>query len=63
VGTRAQPGPPPQLQGQHPLGKFFQLKNEDAEWGTHVVPAGELAVFIMNCPADVKIRLVVVLPG
>jgi type VI secretion system protein ImpJ len=63
VGTRAQPGPPPQLQGQHPLGKFFQLKNEDAEWGTHVVPAGELAVFIMNCPADVKIRLVVVLSG
>lgn len=63
VATEAQPGAPQQLQGQPDLGRFFRLKHEETEWTTHVGPAGELAVFIMNCPADVSIRLIVVLPG
>jgi type VI secretion system protein ImpJ len=63
VATESQPGPPQQLQGQPDLGKFFRLKHEEPEWSTHVTPAGELAVFLMNCPDDVSIRLVVVLAG
>ena len=55
---------PQQLQGQSGLGRSYRLKHEEgAEWSTHVTPAGELALFIMNCPADVQIRLIVVLPG
>jgi len=63
VATEAHPGPPQQLQGQSDLGKFWRLKHEEPEWNTHVTPAGELAAFIMNCPPDVKIRLIVVLAG
>ena len=62
VPTEAQSGPPPEL----PPGQsftYFRLKHEETEWTTHVAPAGELAAFIMNCPADVKISLIVVLPG
>ena len=63
VATEVQSGLPQQLQGQPELGKFYRLKHEESEWATHVIPAGELSVFIMNCPADVSIRLVVVLAG
>jgi type VI secretion system protein ImpJ len=61
VPTEAQPGPPPALpRGQ--TATYYRLKHEEKEWKTHVVGAGELAVFIMNCPADVAINLVVVMP-
>ncbi len=61
VPNEAQPGPPPQL----PVGQtaaYFRLKHEESEWSTHVLPAGELAAFILNSPADLKINLIVVLP-
>ena len=62
VATEAQPGPPPELpRGQ--TGTFFRLKHEENEWGSHVAPSGELATFIMNCPEEVRINLIVVLPG
>lgn len=61
VPTEAQPGPPPALpRGQ--TATYYRLKHEETEWNTHVAGAGELAVFIMNCPADVAINLVVVMP-
>ena len=61
VPTEAQPGPPPALpRGQ--TGTYYRLKHEEDEWSTHVAKGGELAVFIMSCPADMAINLVVVLP-
>ncbi len=62
VPTEAQPGPPPELPvGQK--GAYFRLKYEETEWTTHVVPSGELAAFILNAPKDVRVNLIVVLPG
>jgi len=64
VPTEAQPGPPPQLPpGQ--TAKYFRLRHEDPrnEWSTHVLPSGELVVFIMNAPEDIKMNLIVTLPG
>jgi type VI secretion system protein ImpJ len=63
VATEVQPGPPRQMQGVSDVGKFYRLKHEAAEWPTHVVPAGELALFMMNCPQDIQVNFVVVLPG
>ena len=61
VPSEAQPGPPPPLpRGQ--TGTYYRLKHEETEWNTHVAVAGELSVFIMNCPADMAINLVVVMP-
>ncbi len=61
VPTEPQPGPPPALpRGQ--TGTYYRLKHEEKEWTTHVSAGGELAVFIMNCPADMAINLVVVMP-
>ena len=61
VPTEAQPGPPPELP-RGTSGSYFRRKHEETEWVTHVARAEELAVFIMNCPDDIKINLVVVLP-
>jgi len=62
VPAEAQPAPPPELpRGQ--TGTYYRLKSEAAEWASHVAPAGEMAVFIMDSPADLSINLVVVLPG
>ena len=61
VPTEQQPGPPPALpRGQ--TGTYYRLKHEEKEWNSHVAGAGELTVFIMNCPQDVAISLVVVMP-
>ena len=61
VPSEQQPGPPPALpRGQ--TGTYYRLKHEENEWKTHVAVAGELSVFIMNCPQDVAISLVVVMP-
>lgn len=62
VPTEQHPGPPPALPpGQS--GTYYRLKHEDKEWNIHVAGAGELSVFIMNCPADVVINLVVIKSG
>ena len=62
VMTEPQPAAPPALpRGQ--TGIFFRLKYEENEWTTHVAEAGELAVFIVNAPRDVKLNLIVVLAG
>jgi len=62
VPLEVQPAAPPELpRGQ--TGTYYRLKHEEKEWVTHVAPAGELAVFIMSCPEDVKINLIVMLPG
>ncbi len=63
IATEPQPGPPPALPpGQ--TGTFFRLKIEDGtEWGTQVVPAGELATLLLGAPQDLKLNLIVVLPG
>jgi len=58
VGTEKLPGQPPQLPANQPY-QYFRVKHEQAEWETHIVPAGDLAVFILNAPADVKINLIV----
>jgi predicted component of type VI protein secretion system len=62
VATEAQAGPPPELPpGQK--GSYLRLKIEDGtEWTTHVVPSGDLALFLRDCPPDVRISLVVVFP-
>jgi len=61
VGTEPQSGPPTELPpGQ--TATYFRLKSEAPEWGTHVVPTGELSVYMLNAPADVKMNLIVVLP-
>jgi len=62
VPTELQSGPPPQMPpGQ--TGTFFRVMNEHDEWGTHVAPAGALTLFMLGAPPDVKINLIVVLPG
>jgi predicted component of type VI protein secretion system len=62
VPAEAQPSPPAELpRGQ--TGTYYRLKHEETEWASHVAPAGDLAVFIMESPADLNINLVVVLPG
>lgn len=62
VPTEPQSGAPPELPpGQS--GTYFRLKHEETEWTTHVTPAGELAVFILNAPEDLKMNLIVVLSG
>ena len=62
VPTEPQSGPPQQLPpGQS--GTYFRLKHEQTEWTTHVTPAGELAVFILNAPEDLRMNLIVVLSG
>jgi type VI secretion system protein ImpJ len=62
VSTEKLPGQPPQLPAgqQNP---YFRLKHETPEWETHVAPAGQLAVFILNAPADLKLNLIVTLPS
>ncbi|ANM28750.1 hypothetical protein ABI59_02680 [Acidobacteria bacterium Mor1] len=61
VPTELLPGPPPELPpGQ--TATFFRMKTEHEEWGTHVVPAGSLTVFILNAPEDVQLNLIMVLP-
>ncbi len=62
VMTEALPGPPPELPpGQ--TGSFFRLKDEEEEWTSHVVTAGEIAVFLLGVPEDISIDLIVVLPS
>lgn len=62
VPAEARPAAPTELpRGQ--TGTYYRLKHEESEWMVHVAPAGEISVFIMDCPSDVKINLVVVLPG
>ena len=41
-------------------GNFFRLQHEHDEWSVHVSPAGELTLFMLGAPADVKINLVLV---
>lgn len=62
VATEAQAGPPPELPpGQK--GAYFRLKIEDGtEWSTHVAPSGDLALFLRDCPPDVRVALVAVFP-
>ncbi|TDI45410.1 MAG: type VI secretion system baseplate subunit TssK [Acidobacteria bacterium] len=62
VGTEKLPGQPPQLPASQPY-EYFRIKHEQAEWEKHVVPAGDLAVFILNAPTDVEINLIVTAPG
>jgi len=57
VPTEAQPEPPAQL-GPGQRGSFFRLQMDHTEWGTHVSGAGELTLFMLGAPADVKISLV-----
>ncbi len=62
VLTEALPGPPPELPpGQ--TATYFRLKSEEEEWGAHVQPAGELAVFLLGAPDDISLNLIVVLPA
>jgi type VI secretion system protein ImpJ len=63
IPTEPQPGPPPELP-PGPVGSWFRLRIEEAgEWTDQVLPAGQLAVFLLGCPPDVRANLVVVLPG
>ena len=62
VTTEKQPGQPPELpQGQ--AGSYFRIQHDQNEWSAHVAPAGELAVFMLGAPQDVKLNLIVILPG
>ena len=63
IATEAQAGPPQEMPpGQ--TGSFFRMKVEEGtEWSGQVVTAGDLAVLLMNAPSDVKLNLIVVLPG
>lgn len=63
IATEPLPGPPPELPpGQ--TGSFFRLKLEEGnEWGSQVVTGGTLATFILGAPQDIRLTLVVVLPG
>ncbi len=62
IATELQNAAPPELPpGQ--TATYLRMKiDESAEWTTHVLPAEELVVSILNAPEDVKIALVVVLP-
>lgn len=61
--TEVQVAAPPEM-GPGQKAQFFRIKIEQgAEWITHVVPAKELAVFLLGAPPDMTIHLVVVLPG
>jgi type VI secretion system protein ImpJ len=63
IATEAQPGPPPEMPpGQ--TGSFFRLKIEEGvEWPSQVVPAGDVAALLMGAPQDIKLNLIVILPG
>ena len=63
IETEAQPGQPPELPpGQ--TGSYYRLKLEvGSEWATHVLSAGDLAVSILGAPNDVKLNLIVIVPG
>jgi type VI secretion system protein ImpJ len=61
VPTEVQSGPPPGLpRGQ--TGTYYRLKHEEGEWTTHVAKADAMAAFIMNCPQDVHINLIIMFP-
>ncbi len=62
VALEPQAGAPPQLPpGQ--TGSYFRLKHEDNEWGSQILPAGELSAFVLGAPADLKMNLVVIPPA
>jgi type VI secretion system protein ImpJ len=63
IATEAQPGPPAELPpGQ--TGSYFRLKVEEGtEWGTSVLPAGSLDAFLLGAGQDIRITLVIILPG
>lgn len=66
---RALPGVPNEILAGQPSemepgqpGTFFRLKVETGtEWTNQVVPAGDVAVHLMNAPQDIKVYLVVIL--
>lgn len=63
IGTEAMSGPPSELP-PGPVGSYFRLKVEEGnEWDQHVLPGGTFAVFILGCPGDVRISLVVIRPA
>jgi len=63
IATEPQPGAPHELGPGQP-GSYFRLKIEEGtEWATHVLPAGELAVLLVNAPPDLKLNLIVTLPA
>ncbi|HKB08641.1 MAG TPA: type VI secretion system baseplate subunit TssK [Candidatus Polarisedimenticolia bacterium] len=62
VPTEPLPGPPPELPPGH-IATYFRLKQEHEEWATHVMTQGELNVFLLGAPADLKFNLVVILPA
>lgn len=63
IRTESQPGPPPELPpGQ--TASYFRLKIEDGtEWGAYVLPAGALDAFLLGAPQDIRLTLVIILPG
>lgn len=63
VRTEALPGPPPELPpGQ--TAAYFRLKTEEGtEWSTSVLPASALDAFLLGAPQDIKLTLVIILPG
>ena len=63
IETEAQPGQPPEMPpGQ--TGSYYRLKLEAGpEWATHVIPAGDLGVSILGAPNDLKLNLIVIVPG
>jgi type VI secretion system protein ImpJ len=61
VGTELQSSPPAVLSTHKET--FLRLKTDESdEWRSHVLSSGELTVFLRDCPSDVGIWLVVVLP-
>ncbi|MBP7148208.1 MAG: type VI secretion system baseplate subunit TssK [Acidobacteria bacterium] len=62
VASEPQPGPPPELPSRPPAA-YFRLKiDEGEEYARNVVSAGDLAAWILNAPADVRMNLVVIFP-
>lgn len=62
VATEMQNAAPQELP-PGPKGTFFRLKTDDGgEWSNQILPTLDLAAFLRDCPADVKIALVLVFP-
>lgn len=55
--------PPPELPpGQ--TAAYFRLRLEDSqEWRSHTVAGSDLAVFVLGCPADLRLNLIVLFAG